>query len=109
MQTDRFRPFADADGPFASVYFDDSHDTEDAAAQLQVRWKDIASELERPGADADLTSAAQRAALNTADNWLHLGLAVGMIGLGALLGRYAIHRGTGAMGTPESARGVTLR
>lgn len=25
--------------------------------------------------------------VNDADNWLHLGLAVGMIGLGALLGR----------------------
>jgi hypothetical protein len=43
--------------------------------------------------------------LNDADNWLHLGLAVVMVGLGALLGRYAIHTGTGAMGTPESARG----
>jgi hypothetical protein len=27
MQPDRFRPLADAEGPFASVYFDDSHDT----------------------------------------------------------------------------------
>jgi hypothetical protein len=27
-----------------------------------------------------------------------------MIALGALLGRYAIHTGTGAMGTPASAR-----
>lgn len=44
--------------------------------------------------------------LNEADNWLHLGLAVSMIGLGALLGRYAIHTGTGAMGTPASARGT---
>ena len=43
--------------------------------------------------------------LNDADNWLHLGLAVVMIGVGALLGRHAIHTGTGAMGTPASARG----
>jgi uncharacterized protein DUF4383 len=42
--------------------------------------------------------------LNNADNWLHLGLAIGMIALGALLGRYAIHTGTGAMGTSASAR-----
>ena len=61
MQPDRFRPLA-ADGPFASVYFDDSHDTEDAGAQLHVRWKGIASELEGQGADPDLTSAVQRAA-----------------------------------------------
>jgi hypothetical protein len=32
-------------------------------------------------------SAANFVPLNTADNWLHLGLAVGMIALGALLGR----------------------
>jgi hypothetical protein len=44
--------------------------------------------------------------VNDADNWLHLGIAVGMIGSGALLGRYVIHTGTGAMGTPESARGT---
>jgi Domain of unknown function (DUF4383) len=32
-------------------------------------------------------SAANFVPLNTADNWLHLGLAIGMIALGALLGR----------------------
>jgi hypothetical protein len=32
-------------------------------------------------------SAANVVPVNTADNWLHLGLAVGMIGLGVLLGR----------------------
>lgn len=35
--------------------------------------------------------------VNDADNWLHLGLAVGMIGLGALLGRTQRgHAGHGA-------------
>jgi hypothetical protein len=37
----------------------------------------------------DHDSAANFVPLNTADNWLHLGLAVGMIGLGAILGRNA--------------------
>jgi hypothetical protein len=101
MQPDRFRPLA-ADGPFASVYSDDSQDTEDAGAQLHVRWKDIASELERQGADPDLTFAVQRAAQERVP-------AVGIIGLRALLGGYAIHSGNGAMGTPESVRGVTPR
>ncbi|MGD9529378.1 MAG: DUF4383 domain-containing protein [Pseudonocardia sp.] len=32
-------------------------------------------------------SAANFVPVNTADNWLHLGLAVGMIALGAILGR----------------------
>lgn len=32
-------------------------------------------------------SAANFVPVNTADNWLHLGLAVGMVGPGLLLGR----------------------
>ena len=35
----------------------------------------------------DHSSAANFVPVNTADNWLHLGLAVGMVALGALLGR----------------------
>jgi len=35
----------------------------------------------------DLDAGANFVALNTADNWLHLVLAVGMIGLGLALGR----------------------
>src|SRR3546814_596048 len=39
----------------------------------------------------DLNSAANFVPLNTADNWLHLILAVGMIGLGVALSRSAVH------------------
>lgn len=39
------------------------------------------------GALIDLHSAANVVPVNTADNWLHLGLAAAMIGLGAVLGR----------------------
>jgi hypothetical protein len=35
----------------------------------------------------DQTSSANFVPVNTADNWLHLLLAIGMIGLGVLLGR----------------------
>ncbi len=35
----------------------------------------------------DLNSAANFVSLNTADNWLHLFLGVGMVGLGLALGR----------------------
>ncbi len=35
----------------------------------------------------DQSSSANFVPINTADNWLHLGLAVAMIGLGVLLGR----------------------
>ncbi|WP_330231687.1 Vms1/Ankzf1 family peptidyl-tRNA hydrolase [Nocardia sp. NBC_00508] len=37
-------------GPFASVCFDSSHDTEDAARQLQLHWHSIDAELESSGA-----------------------------------------------------------
>lgn len=33
MHSERFRPLLTGAGPYASVYFDDSHDTADATAQ----------------------------------------------------------------------------
>ncbi|MGV7710912.1 hypothetical protein PJM28_28930, partial [Mycobacterium kansasii] len=36
MDSQRFRKLLDAPGPFVSVYFDDSHDTHDAEAQLEL-------------------------------------------------------------------------
>ncbi|MGY1937636.1 baeRF2 domain-containing protein [Nocardia gipuzkoensis] len=37
-------------GPFASVCFDSSHDTEDAARRSELRWRSIDAELDRSGA-----------------------------------------------------------
>jgi len=51
MDSDRFRRLLDAPGPFASVYFDDSHDTHDAEAQLSLKWRAVKEELEGLGAD----------------------------------------------------------
>lgn len=46
------------------------------------------------GLAIDFDSGANFVALNTADNWLHFALAVGMIGLGVALGRGAgVERG----------------
>ncbi|MFC3965188.1 DUF4383 domain-containing protein [Nocardia jiangsuensis] len=45
------------------------------------------------GLAIDEHSDANFVPLNTADNWLHFGLGVGMIGLGVLLGRRAVDRG----------------
>lgn len=39
------------------------------------------------GVVIDLGSEANFVSINTADNWLHLGLSAGMIGLGLVLGR----------------------
>ena len=41
----------------------------------------------------DHDSGANFVPVNTADNWLHLGLAIGMLGLGAILGRNAVPAG----------------
>lgn len=51
MHSDRFRPLVEAKGPFVSIYFDDSHDTEDAAAQLDARLRDIRKQLEEHDVD----------------------------------------------------------
>lgn len=61
MQSDRFRPLLDAKGPYASVYFEDSHDTEDAAAQLDITLRDLRTRLEEQGADAEMCDRLEEA------------------------------------------------
>lgn len=57
MRSERFRPLVDAKGPFVSVYFDDSHDTQDAAAQLDARLRDVRKHLEERSVDAAVVEA----------------------------------------------------
>lgn len=64
MDSDRFRKLLDATGPFASVYFDDSHDTHDAEAQLQLKWRAMKEYLENQGASAAVTEEIGRAVLD---------------------------------------------
>ncbi len=45
----------------------------------------------------DLNSTANFVSLNTADNWLHLFLGVGMVGLGLALGRSQARDRVGAV------------
>src|SRR5689334_11063315 len=61
MQSDRFRRLLDVQGPYASVYFDDSHDTEDAAAQLDITLRDLRAQLEAQGADAPIGDRLEQA------------------------------------------------
>ncbi len=51
----------DSRGPYASVYFDDSHNTEDAAAQTKLKWRALREELERQGAEQTLTDEIEQA------------------------------------------------
>jgi Bacterial archaeo-eukaryotic release factor family 2 len=61
MQPDRFRSLLTAHGPFGSVYFDDSHDTEDAAAQIELKWRALREQLEQQGAQPAITDSIGRA------------------------------------------------
>ncbi|MEV3905707.1 hypothetical protein AB0K11_25590 [Mycobacterium sp. NPDC050551] len=65
MHAESFRTLTESKGPFASVYFDDSHDTEDAAAQRELKWRAIHEELEQQGASTDVVGTLQRAILDT--------------------------------------------
>jgi hypothetical protein len=57
MHSDRFRPLVDAKGPFVSIYFDDSHDTADATAQLDARLRDVRKQLEEHAIDGAVIEA----------------------------------------------------
>lgn len=63
MHADRLKWLAKAQGPFVSVYFDDSHDTLDAAEQLDVKWADIRRQLEDMGAGAKALGMLEDAVL----------------------------------------------
>lgn len=61
MHADRFRHLTNVTGPFVSVYFDDSHDTADAGAQLDSRLRDIRKHLEEQSVGADVIAAIDAA------------------------------------------------
>lgn len=54
MHSEHFQPLLTATGPYGSIYFDDSHDTEDAAAQIDLKWRGMRDELTRQGAAPEL-------------------------------------------------------
>ncbi|MGH3966579.1 MAG: hypothetical protein ACRDTV_00230, partial [Mycobacterium sp.] len=64
MDSQRFRKLLDAPGPFVSVYFDDSHDTHDAEAQLELKWRAVKEDLEHSRADATVIDAIEDAIMN---------------------------------------------
>jgi hypothetical protein len=65
MQSERFRPLLTSHGPYASVYFEDSHDTADAAAQIDRKWRSLREQLEQQGADPQLTERLEHAIIDT--------------------------------------------
>jgi hypothetical protein len=61
MRSEHFRPLLTSHGPYGSVYFEDSHDTEDARAQIDIKWRGLREQLERQGAAPALTDSLERA------------------------------------------------
>ena len=64
MESERFRTLLDAPGPFASAYFDDSHDTPDAETQLDLKWRAVREQLEERGADESVVAEMERAVMD---------------------------------------------
>ena len=64
MESDRFRPLATVQGPFVSVYLDDSRDTADALTQLDATWGNLRKHLEDNGADQDVVVGLELAILH---------------------------------------------
>ncbi len=64
MDSERFRKLLTTRKPFVSVYFDDSHDTEDAATQLELKWRGLRAELVEQGADESVTTDIERAVMD---------------------------------------------
>lgn len=64
MRSDRFHSMLIARRPFVSAYFDDSHDTADAVAQLNSRWRDIRKHLEDAAVDPVVVSRLEAAVLH---------------------------------------------
>ncbi|MDQ0377882.1 Rv2629 family ribosome hibernation factor [Amycolatopsis thermophila] len=64
MDTTTLRPLVTATGPFTSVYFEDSHDTEDAEKQLELKWRELKDALTAQHAPDGAVSALESAILD---------------------------------------------
>lgn len=63
MESERFGPLVTAQGPFVSVYIDDTRNTADALSQLDAIWRDLRRHLEDQGADVDVIGSLEHAVL----------------------------------------------
>ncbi|MGV0607306.1 Rv2629 family ribosome hibernation factor [Mycolicibacterium sp. XJ1904] len=66
MHPEHFRTLLTSNGPYASVYFDDSHNTADAAAQMDLKWRALREQLEEQGADPAVTESIEQAITDAA-------------------------------------------
>ena len=57
------------DGPFVTIYLATPSDTEDAAAQLEVRWKNVTRELAEADVDGATIEALARGNGRGGETW----------------------------------------
>jgi peptide chain release factor subunit 1 len=85
MDSHRFRELLDTPGPFVSVYFEDSHDTQDAAAQLDLKWRGLREDLGEQGVDEAVIADIERAVLESRPP-------IGRSGRGIIASRHGVVR-----------------
>ncbi|CAM3843348.1 Vms1/Ankzf1 family peptidyl-tRNA hydrolase [Kibdelosporangium persicum] len=61
MDLRSLRHLLTVDGPFASAYFDSSHNTEDAARISELRWRELREQLREQGIDESTLDAMDTA------------------------------------------------
>jgi peptide chain release factor subunit 1 len=64
VESARFSRLLDTPGPFTSVYFEDSPDTNDAGTQPDLKWPAVRVQLEAQGADEAVTDHIEQALLD---------------------------------------------
>jgi hypothetical protein len=64
MKLSMLRPLYDRPGPWASLYMDVSHNTEDATPVIELRWRSARETLTGAGCDPDTLDALERAVLS---------------------------------------------
>ena len=69
MESERFRPLATVQGPFVSVYFDDSRDTADAVARVEAIWRDVRKHLEDQGTDQHVVANLEKPSCTANPPW----------------------------------------
>jgi peptide chain release factor subunit 1 len=64
MDSELLLPLLTTPGPFTSIYFEDSHDTADAAAQLDLKWRGLRDQLVEQGATESVTAKIECAVMD---------------------------------------------
>ena len=64
MDSETLRPLLTTRGPFVSVYFGGSHNTQDAVAHLDLRWRGLREQLVEQGAAQSVTADIERAVMD---------------------------------------------